>query len=81
MANKKNAKILIVEDDRPMAKALELKFKKSGFETELASNGKQALDLLNKNSFSLVLLDLIMPEMDGLAMLKKLRQDSLGKKS
>jgi DNA-binding response OmpR family regulator len=77
MSNKKIAKILIVEDDRPMAKALELKFKKSGFEVEVASNGKQALDFLSKGSFSLVLLDLIMPEMDGFQVLEEIKKKKL----
>lgn len=67
------AKILIVEDEVAMAKALEIKLKSDGFETDVAHNGEEALDkILNTGGFDLVLLDLVMPKVDGFTVLEKL---------
>ena len=66
--------ILVVEDERPLAHALELKLKHEGFNVTLASNGQECLDLVGKQSFDVVLLDLIMPEMDGFQVLGELQK-------
>lgn len=66
-------KILIIEDEKPMAKALELKLNKSGLETRVVFNGEDALQLLAKEKFDMILLDLVMPKMDGFAVLKELK--------
>jgi len=66
--NKK--KILIAEDERPLAHALELKFAHDGFETHIAVDGKQALEITKKFKFNVILLDLIMPTLDGFAFLE-----------
>jgi DNA-binding response OmpR family regulator len=66
-------KILIVEDERPLAHALELKLEHEGFSVAVAVNGQEALDMLAKQTFDLVLLDLVMPEMDGFQVLEKLK--------
>lgn len=65
--------ILIVEDERPLAHALELKLQHEGFLTTTALNGKEALDALAKQHFDVVLLDLVMPEMDGFQVLEHLK--------
>ena len=65
-------KILIGEDEKPMARALELKLQKSGFEAKAVFNGQEVLDELSKNKYDLVLLDLIMPIKDGFAVLEEL---------
>ncbi|MFC1687350.1 response regulator transcription factor [Patescibacteria group bacterium] len=70
---KKTIKILIVEDEKPLAKALGLKLKHVGFETKEVFNGKQALEVLEKEQFCLIILDLMMPEMDGFGVLKVLQ--------
>lgn len=67
--------ILIVEDEKPMAHALELKLQKEGFETQHANNGKEARSALDVKSFDLVLMDLIMPEMDGFTLLEKIKEE------
>lgn len=67
-------KILVVEDEKPIAKAMELKLNGSGFEAKVAFNGKEALELLKKEKFDLVILDLIMPEMDGFETLVEIKK-------
>lgn len=67
-------KILIVDDEKPMARALELKLQHSGFETRVAYLGAEALDVLEKEKFSLILLDLMMPSPDGFAVLETLQK-------
>lgn len=69
-------KILIVEDEKPMANALVLKLTSAGFETVLVYDGKAAISILRESSFDLIILDLVLPKKDGffvLAELKKLK--------
>ncbi|MCP6719842.1 MAG: response regulator [Patescibacteria group bacterium] len=75
----KPKKILIVEDEIPMLKALADKFSQSGFETFKAKNGAEGLATALKEHPDLILLDLIMPKMDGTKVMEKLREDSWGK--
>ncbi len=69
--------VLIVEDEKPLARALELKVKHYGFLAKTAFNGKEALDILAKEKFDLILLDLIMPVMDGFELLEKMKERGL----
>ncbi|HNP74886.1 MAG TPA: response regulator [bacterium] len=69
----KGRKILVADDERPMAKALELKFTKEGFTVKTVSNGREALDIMKKEKFDLLLLDLMMPRVDGFAVLAELK--------
>lgn len=62
------AKILIVDDDSAILKMLNRAFGEKGHDVSLAENGKQALSLLNKETFDLVITDIIMPETDGLEL-------------
>ncbi len=69
-------KILIAEDEKPMANALGLKLNSAGFETTLVYDGEAAVASARSNSFDLIILDLVMPIKDGffvLAELKKLK--------
>ena len=66
--------VLIVEDEKPLAHALQLKLEHEGFSVVVASNGQECLDLVRSQSFSVVLLDLIMPVLDGFQVLEQLRQ-------
>lgn len=74
---KTNKKILIAEDDKPLAKALQLKFENAGIEAVVVSNGKDVFKELKKGGFSLLLLDLIMPEMDGFAVLQEMKKKKI----
>jgi DNA-binding response OmpR family regulator len=65
-------KILIIEDEKTLARALELKLGRSGYVISVVSNGEDGIELLKNDSFSLVLLDLIMPKMDGFTFLETL---------
>jgi two-component system response regulator TctD len=67
-------KILIVEDEELIAKPLGMKLRLSGFETKHVLNGKEALDTLGNEKFDLILLDLLMPEVDGFAVLAELQK-------
>lgn len=66
--------ILIVEDEKPLAHALQLKLTHEGFIVSVATNGQECLDLINTQQFAIVLLDLIMPVLDGFQVLEQLRQ-------
>ena len=66
--------VLIVEDERPLSHALELKLQHEGFDVTVASNGRECLELVEDKHFDIVLLDLIMPEVDGFQVLEQLKQ-------
>lgn len=67
-------KILIIDDEEPILRTLKIKLGLAGFETQSAIDGKQALKILKKEKFHLILLDLVMPNMDGFAVLKEIRK-------
>lgn len=69
-------KILIVEDESSMLRSLSEKFEREGFQVFVATNGNQGLTEFRSKQPDLILLDIIMGEMDGLTMLKKLRSES-----
>lgn len=68
-------KILVIEDDKAMARALEIKLTHAGFEVEIAGDGEDGLIFLEKEDFSLVLLDLVVPKLDGFKILEKLKEN------
>lgn len=67
-------RILIVEDERPLAHALELKLAHEGFQVKVAGDGKQAMDDLEQEDFDVILLDMMMPVMDGFQVLERLQK-------
>jgi DNA-binding response OmpR family regulator len=71
---KSTKKILVTEDERPIARALQLKLESTGFDVDVASNGQQAVDFLSKGSYDMMILDLVMPVMDGFATLEKMHE-------
>ena len=80
MEKKKDKKtILIVEDDSMLRKVLSNRIAEEGYEVLEAEDGKEGLETALKKHPDLILLDLIMPVMDGTEMLKELRQDKWGK--
>lgn len=74
------AKILIVEDDKHIREALADIVKQADYEVETAENGELGLTKAFAGHPDLILLDVLMPEMDGETMLGKLREDEWGKK-
>lgn len=71
--------IAIIEDDLAIAQMYRMKFEAEGFRVEIAANGKLGLELCEALLPDLVLLDLMMPEMNGDEMLEKMRSTDWGK--
>ncbi len=69
-------KILIIEDDPKISRLLELELKFEGFETFFAYDGKEGLNLAKYNSYDLILLDLMLPKMNGMEVCKRIRETS-----
>ena len=67
------AHILVIDDDKAMRDACFQILSRQGYRVELAASAKQGLTLLERLSFDTILLDLVMPDMDGLEALKKIR--------
>lgn len=74
------AKIAIIEDDLAIAQMYRLKFEADGHHVEIAENGRLGLALCENMEPDMVLLDLMMPEMNGDEMLERLRSTDWGKK-
>lgn len=70
--------VLIIEDENVLRGLLVTTLKGEGYRVFDAANGKEGLDLANELHPDLILLDIIMPEMNGMDMLKQLRQDKWG---
>ena len=66
--------ILIVDDDDVIQETLSDVLKKRGYEIFLASSGKETLEMIKKNIIDLVLLDIRLPDIDGLEVLKKIKE-------
>lgn len=71
----KEKKILIAEDEIAMLHALKKKFTAEGFEVISAADGEEAIKLSLKQKPDLVMLDIIMPKVDGLKVVRKIRED------
>lgn len=70
-------KILIVDDDAEIRKVIGIYLENEGYEILKAENGEQALKLINENEVALVLLDIMMPGMNGTEVCMKIREDSI----
>ena len=66
------AKILIVEDEKNQRELYAMELRDSGYETEQASNGLEAVEKVQDGKYDLVLMDIRMPEMDGIEALGKI---------
>ena len=73
------AKIAIIEDDPAIQQMYKLKLGREGFQVQVAANGREGLELVEKFHPDLILLDLMMPEMNGDEMLEKMRATNWGK--
>lgn len=70
-------KILVVEDELSMQRALKIKLEQEGFGVDTAADGQQALDAMRASVPDLVLLDLIMPKLDGINVLREMKKDDV----
>jgi DNA-binding response OmpR family regulator len=68
--------ILVVEDEASIAEVVSLYLKRAGFSVQIASDGKQAINLFQKQEPDFVILDLMLPQMDGLSLTRWLRDRS-----
>lgn len=68
-------KILIVEDDESLALAIAQILNEQKYQTEIAYNGEDGLDYALHDNYDLILLDIMLPKLDGFSLVKKLRQN------
>ena len=73
----KEAKILVIEDEKPLRELLEMELTRSGYKVESAANGETGLEKYREQVFNVVLLDMRMPGMDGVEVLRMMRAESL----
>lgn len=69
------AKVIVADDDPHIAELVRLILQQQGLQVRTAANGRQALDLMNEDPADMVILDIMMPEMDGWALCRELRRD------
>ena len=69
-------RILIVDDDQQIAELIEVYLKNEGYVTDKASDGMEAFQIFEHTAFDLIILDIMMPNMDGLEFCKKVRKNS-----
>lgn len=74
-------KILIIEDEKNLIDSLKEKLTNVGFEVLTAEDGIAGLDMAFQNEPDLILLDIVMPKMNGLEMLERLRKDEWGRRA
>ena len=67
--------ILVVDDDKEIVGAIEIYLKKEGYNILKAYNGNQALEKVKENEIHLIILDIMMPEKDGIETLEEIRKD------
>lgn len=68
--------ILIVEDEPHMRRVTELSLRKGGYELMIACNGREALEQVERHRPDLIVMDIVMPELDGLGALRQLRSQA-----
>jgi len=71
--NTNNLNILLVEDEEMLSSMYKTKFEKEGFKITVASDGEAGLEQAKNGSFNIILLDIILPKLDGFAVLKGIR--------
>lgn len=69
-------KIMIVEDEKRIARFLQMELEHEGFETESEENGRRAYERIVQEQYDLVLLDIMLPDMDGLEVCRRVREIS-----
>lgn len=73
---KKNYSVLLIEDDSFLANIYKTKFEMEGFKVTVAGNGELGLKEAKKKSPDVILLDILLPKMDGFTVLEQLKEDS-----
>jgi len=68
--------ILIIEDDKHISKLVKYNLEKTGYDCTIVEDGEKALDVLSKQGIDLILLDIMLPEMDGFEVCRLIKQDT-----
>ena len=69
-------RVLVVEDDKEIREGIEIYLKNQGYEVFQAANGREGLEVIAREELHLAIVDIMMPVMDGVTMLMKLREDN-----
>ena len=69
-------RVLLVEDEEKLARMVEMELKYEGYEVEKAFDGRKGLELAQSGAFDLILLDIMLPQLSGMEVLRRLRRDS-----
>ena len=72
-----NTKVLIVDDDAFLLDMYSIKFKESGFSVEIAKNGEEAIAKAKSLNPEVILLDIVMPKMDGFDVLREIKKNDI----
>lgn len=72
----KNFKILLVEDEKQMTIFIELELKHEGYEIDIAYDGREALEKVDSTEYNLILLDIMIPKLNGVEVCRRIRQFS-----
>lgn len=76
----KKLKVLLVEDDQMIVEMYKLKLETDGYEVFVTDKGSEAIELAGKEKPDIILLDIILPEIDGFSILQEIKSDSATKK-
>ena len=66
--------ILIVDDDQDIVRFMNVNLMQEGFKVFSAYNGEEALEIINNNSIQIAILDIMMPQMDGIELCRRIRE-------
>lgn len=69
-------KILLIDDEKLLVKGLRKSLEQEGFQVTVAYDGEEAWDIFNKDDFEFILLDLMLPKIDGISLFRMIRQES-----
>ena len=70
-------KVLIVEDEKKLASLIQGGFKADGIESEITGSGKVALEMISRTTFDAIILDIMIHDLDGLSVLRRIRKDGI----
>ena len=77
----RKTKVLVVEDEKMLSEMYKTKFEMEGFEVTQAFDGKEGLDKARQGKPDIILLDIILPKLDGFLVLKEIKSDAVMKKT
>ena len=75
MYKSESMKVLLAEDEKKVSHFIRKALREAGYEVETAYDGNQAMDQAGKQTFDVIILDIMMPGQDGLAVLRRLREE------